>query len=163
VNATVAHIGLGSNVGRREQTLARAVEMLSEHDDISVIASSSFILTEPEGGPAGQDPYVNGAVTIYTSLSPLQLLQEIRDIESGLGRNRDMEQRWGPRTCDLDILLMGDVVMESPELTIPHPRMHERLFVLKPLAEIAPHAVHPVSGLTVSGMLQAIGDGGRKE
>ncbi len=145
-----AHIGLGGNLGDRERALRSAVEMLNLEPGIQVVAVSSFHETEPVGGPEGQRPYLNAAVEVETILSPEDLLLALRRIEALLGRDRRQEARWGPRTCDLDILLMGDLVLDTPELTIPHPRMHERLFVLRPLAEIAAAAVHPVLGKTVA-------------
>ena len=90
---------------------------------------------------------------IETDLEPLELLDALNEVETDLGRDRDFEERWGPRTCDLDILMMEDLVMDTPRLTIPHPRMHERLFVLRPLAQIAAGVVHPVLRLTVMDML----------
>ncbi len=158
--ATKAYIALGSNVGDRRATLERAVEMLAARDDLRVEAVSAMIETQPVGGPRGQGHYLNAAAEIATDLAPGELLAALQAVESALGRDRAGEQRWGPRTCDLDILLMGDVVIDSPELTVPHPRMHQRLFVLRPLAEIAPRAVHPVLARTVAELL-AEAEGGR--
>jgi 2-amino-4-hydroxy-6-hydroxymethyldihydropteridine diphosphokinase len=156
----VAHIGLGSNVGPREKTLELAVALLGLHESIEVRSRSSLIETAPVGGPEGQGDYINAVVEVETSLDPLRLLLFLQSVEKDLGRNRDREIRMGPRTCDLDILLLGDLVMDTPELTVPHPRMAERLFVLEPMAEIAPDAVHPVLGLTISEMLRLAGNGG---
>jgi 2-amino-4-hydroxy-6-hydroxymethyldihydropteridine diphosphokinase len=162
VRVTVAHIGLGSNVGRRQLTLGRSLDMLQSHEDIQVVSRSSCIETKPVGGPENQPDFINGAAEIRTSLEPLQLLSVLQYIETELGRDRCVESRWGPRTCDLDIILMGEIVMETQELTIPHPRMAERLFVLKPLAEIAPDAVHPVLRISVSQMLADVSDRGQQ-
>ena len=93
------------------------------------------------------------AAELETPFSPDDLLGVLQEIESALGRDRTREQRWGPRTCDLDLLLLGDIVMETESLTIPHPRMHERSFVLQPLAQIAPHALHPVLNKSVAELL----------
>ncbi len=150
---TIAHIALGSNLGDKAEILLRAIQMLDARPGVSVRRISQMIQTEPAGGPAGQASYLNAAAEIETSLSPTQLLAALQDIERQLGRDRQHEVRWGPRTCDLDILLAGELVLQTAELTIPHPRMHERLFVLQPLATIAPKAVHPLLGKTVAELL----------
>jgi len=150
--STQAAIALGSNLGDRRATLDQAVLMMDSHAEISVRTVSSFIETDPVG-PEGQDAYLNGAVLVDTTLDPRDLLTVLNAIEAQLGRDRSTEQRWGSRTCDLDILLYGDRVVDDPELTIPHPRMREREFVLGPLAEIAPDAIDPVSKKTVSELL----------
>ena len=156
MSTTIAHIGLGSNVGDRAATLMSAVKLLDEQDGIVVRRISQFIRSEPVGGPADQGEYLNAAAELETTLSPHELLAALQAVERRLGRQREGEQRWGPRTCDLDILLMGDVVLETEELTIPHPRMHERDFVLRPLAAIAPEAAHPARGKTVAELLAAL-------
>jgi 2-amino-4-hydroxy-6-hydroxymethyldihydropteridine diphosphokinase len=117
-------------------------------DGVEVVAASAFRETAAQG-PIGQGPYLNAAATLRCRLGARALLAAMLAIEAAHGRDRAREQRWGPRRLDLDLLLYGDRVIDEPGLTVPHPRMHERLFVLGPLAEIAPHAVHPVLGATV--------------
>jgi 2-amino-4-hydroxy-6-hydroxymethyldihydropteridine diphosphokinase len=145
---TVGYVGVGSNLGDREATIRAAVDHLGRHQCIRIVALSSLIETEPVGPP--QPKYLNGAVAIETSLTAQQLLGTLLEVERRLGRVRDPSERMGPRTIDLDLLMYGDQVIEEPGLSVPHPRMHERPFVLGPLAEIAPNAVNPRTGRTVA-------------
>src|SRR5690242_16631519 len=135
-----AYIGLGSNLGDRRDSLERAVSALRQTPGVRVVRVSSFYETEPVGGPPGQPMFLNAAAELATDLGPEALLQVLLDVEQALGRVRS--EHWGPRTIDLDSLLYGDLALSGPRLTVPHPRMHERRFVLQPLAEIAPQAVH---------------------
>lgn len=152
--STTAYIGLGSNLGDRRQTLDLAVTQLRAHSRIVVSKVSNYEETEPIGGPAGQGLYLNGAVELETDLGPHELLSQLLEIEKRLGRVRD--ERNGPRTIDLDLLLYGVAQIQSPELELPHPRMAERLFVLRPLAAIAPLAVHPTRQSTVADLLRQL-------
>jgi len=145
------YLGLGANLGKRRETIDAALARLADHPAIRVCAVSALIETAPVGGPAGQPNYLNGAAAIETNLDPAALLAELKRIEHDLGR-RD-GPRWGPRPIDLDILLYGDLALASPDLTIPHPRLRERRFVLAPLAQIAPDAIDPVRGLAVRALL----------
>ena len=151
----VAYVGLGSNVGERAATLIRAARMLDEVPGVEVRRLSRLIETAPVGGPEDQPAYLNGAVAVETTLGPHELLGVLQQIEQALGRERSREERWGPRTCDLDLLLMGETAVDEDGLTIPHPRMHERLFVLRPLCQIAPDAMHATLGRTVRELLSA--------
>jgi 2-amino-4-hydroxy-6-hydroxymethyldihydropteridine diphosphokinase len=145
------YLGLGSNLGDRRWNLNAAVAALRANPAVRVLAVSTFIETAPVGGPPGQGPYLNGAAAVQTDLAPEAMLAELKRIERLLGRTEG--PRWGPRTVDLDILLYADLVLDAPDLVIPHPRLRERRFVLEPLAEIAPDARDPASGRTVRELL----------
>jgi len=151
----MVYVALGSNIGDREKTLRAAIDLMNGVEGISVLRVSSFHETEPVGGPP-QPNYLNAVAEVETDLPPAGLLAELQRIEHHLGRTREV--RWGPRTIDLDILLMGDTIVNEPDLTIPHPRMHERRFVLEPLCELAPDAVHPVLKKTVRELLAGTGE-----
>ena len=151
------YIGLGANLGNRRENIRAALARLAENPAIGVRTVSALVETEPVGGPPGQGPFLNGAAKIETDLDPADLLAELKRIERDLGR-RD-GPRWGPREIDLDILLYGDAVLETPELTVPHPGLRERRFVLEPLSEIAPDARDPTTGLTVQDLLGRLGGG----
>jgi 2-amino-4-hydroxy-6-hydroxymethyldihydropteridine diphosphokinase len=144
-------IGLGSNLGDREATLNGAIAALGNTPGVVVRTVSSFHETEPVGGPPGQGMFKNAAAVIETTLDPLELLHALQEIEARFGRARTV--RFGERTLDLDLLLFDDRIIETLELSIPHPRLATRRFVLEPLAEIAPDAIDPVAKRTVAGLL----------
>jgi len=145
-----AFVGLGSNVGDRAATLAAAVEALARAPGIRIRSVSAFRETDPVGGPP-QGRFLNAAAELETDLSPHALLAVLLDVEQQFGRVRAV--RWGPRTLDLDLLLYDDLVLDDTDLRVPHPLMHEREFVLEPLAEIAPQAVHPALRATAAELL----------
>ncbi|MDP8299757.1 MAG: 2-amino-4-hydroxy-6-hydroxymethyldihydropteridine diphosphokinase [Candidatus Tantalella remota] len=143
---STVYIGVGSNTGDLKANVTEAVRRLDESEGISVEGRSEFYMTSPVGGPP-QGEYLNGVLKIETETTPYRLLDIVKDIEKTMGRvpaKKDF-----PRIMDLDILLFDDRVIKEERLTIPHPRMHERDFVLRGLSEIAPDAVHPELGKTV--------------
>ncbi|MFH1359605.1 MAG: 2-amino-4-hydroxy-6-hydroxymethyldihydropteridine diphosphokinase [Candidatus Omnitrophota bacterium] len=133
----IAYLGLGSNLGNREQNILQAIKLLEDHS-IRVTKRAHIIETEPEGGPP-QCLFLNTVIEVTTSLDPHELLSLIKTIEQKLGRTKTV--RNGPRTIDMDVLLYDDIALNEPDLIIPHPRMHQRNFVLQPLKEIAPQHV----------------------
>jgi len=145
----IAAIGLGSNLGDRYAHLARAVDDLARLPGSRLLRRSAWIQTEalarPDGGDAG-GPYLNGAALLETTLGPRQLLDALMAIERAAGREREPRQKWAPRTLDLDLLVYGEQIIDEPWLRVPHPRLHERAFVLAPLAEIAPGLIVPGRG-----------------
>ena len=147
----LVYLSLGSNIGDREEHLRDAIARLPTEGNI--VSVSSFYETEPVEF-ADQAWFLNCAVVLETAQTPEQLLADIIRTEQELGRQRI--QRKGPRIIDIDILLFGDTVRDSPELTIPHPAMHQRRFVLEPLAEIAPEARHPVLKKTIRELLAGL-------
>jgi 2-amino-4-hydroxy-6-hydroxymethyldihydropteridine diphosphokinase len=149
---TRAYVGLGANLGPREQTLRSAVDLLAATEGMDILAVSELRETEPVG-VVDQPPFLNGAVALETTLSPRALLDLLLEVERSLGRIR--EERWGPRLIDLDLLVYGDEVIDEPGLRVPHPRLHERAFALEPLAELDPELEIPGRG-RVSELLSAL-------
>ena len=139
-----AYVGLGANLGDRAATLTRAIDLLADRPAIDVVGVSSFRETDPVGY-LDQPRFLNAAVAVETSLAPAALLATLLEVERELGRVRE-GPRYGPRTVDLDLLLMDDLVLDEPGLEIPHPRLHERVFALEPLAELDPDLVVPGRG-----------------
>ena len=147
-----AYVALGSNLGDKEDNLRRALELLEERG-VEVVRVSSFICTEPYG-VTDQPQFLNGVCQVRTSLAPLALLHILLAIEQEMGRVR--LRHWGERNIDLDLLLYEDVVMDTPELTLPHPDMQNRDFVLLPLAEIAPEIIHPTLQKTIHELVSCL-------
>jgi 2-amino-4-hydroxy-6-hydroxymethyldihydropteridine diphosphokinase len=135
-----AFLGLGSNLGDRAENLQRAVDLLDTEPGIAVVASSRVWETDPVGGPSQPD-YLNAVIRVEADVAPHDLLDACLRVEAALGRVREV--RWGPRTIDIDVLLVDALVVDDAELTIPHPRMTERAFVLLPLLELDPDATLP--------------------
>ncbi|MED9882408.1 MAG: 2-amino-4-hydroxy-6-hydroxymethyldihydropteridine diphosphokinase [Blautia sp.] len=146
-----AYIALGSNIGDKKAYLDMAVKHLNERKDCQVKKVSDYLVTEPYG-VTDQDDFLNGALELQTILDPEELLQALHQIEQEANRVRTIH--WGPRTLDLDILMYDDLVLDTPELHIPHIEMHLRDFVLIPMDQIAPWKRHPLTGKTVEEMLQ---------
>jgi 2-amino-4-hydroxy-6-hydroxymethyldihydropteridine diphosphokinase len=150
-----AIIGLGANLENPLDMIYEAVKKIGELPDTRLAALSSIYLTEPQGGPEGQNWYHNAVAFFETALPPTRLLRALMIAEKAMGRKRLV--RWGPRVIDMDFLARGDLVMDAaPELILPHPRMHERLFVMAPLAELAPGWRHPILKRTAAELLAQI-------
>ena len=146
-------IALGSNLGDCLGILTTALEVLVVTPGIRVQTISSWYQTKPVGG-IPQPDYLNGCALLQVQLLPLQLLKTLLAVEAKFGRVR--RERWGARSIDLDLLLYDNLILDAPQLQLPHPRMHERAFVLVPLAEIAPNWIEPVSGKAIAQLLQAV-------
>jgi len=148
-----ALIALGGNVGDVRNTLERAIAALCDGSEVRLIAKSSDYRTPP-WGDENQPPFVNLAIAVATELAPHALLALAQDVERRLGRERAKDRRWGPRTIDLDLIAYDDITLDTPDLTLPHPRWRERAFVLVPLAEIAPERV--IGGIKVGDALARV-------
>ena len=150
-----AYIGFGSNIGDRLAHIQNAIHALSKTEGITLQKISSVYKTAPVGYEA-QAEFLNGVAAIQTSLSPLSLLHTLKNIETAIGRQHRI--RWGPREIDLDILIYGDLCLQTEKLVIPHPEMHLRGFVLVPFAEIAPDLVHPIFEESIQTLLNPLED-----
>lgn len=150
------YIGIGSNLGDRKGNTVEAMARVAELPDTRIVRASSLYESEPLGD--AKTWFVNSAIEVETGLTTDQLLKKLKAIEEAMGRKRVKGKRWGSRIIDLDILLTDGEVIEKPSLKVPHPEMHKRRFVLMPLAELAPHVVHPQLGQTVSALLAGVKD-----
>jgi 2-amino-4-hydroxy-6-hydroxymethyldihydropteridine diphosphokinase len=148
-----ALVALGGNLGDVRDTLDRAITAFCDGNDVRLLARSSDYRTPP-WGVADQPPFVNLAVAVETSLTPQELLARAQAVELALGRERGKERRWGPRSVDIDLIAYDDLALDTPDLTLPHPRLFERAFVLVPLAEIAPQRV--IAGIKVRDALARV-------
>ena len=155
---STAWISFGSNIGDRLTTIEGALTRLNRSDFVSVQKVSNIYETEPVGF-AAQDDFLNGAAQLSTTLAPIGLLRRLLAIEKSLGRTREV--RWGPRTIDLDLLLFDHYIINSEELIVPHPEMHNRRFVLTPLADIAAEVVMPGTTKTIAQLLKKTPDDSR--
>ena len=138
----IAYLALGTNIGNKRRNMITAAALLAERVG-DVLALSGFYETEPWGFQS-ENTFLNAALQLDTSLSPLELLKATQEIEIEMGRTQKSNGAYQDRIIDIDILLYDNLVLQTPELTLPHPLMHERLFVMEPLAEIAPNVIHPV-------------------
>jgi 2-amino-4-hydroxy-6-hydroxymethyldihydropteridine diphosphokinase len=157
---TIAYIALGANLGDRRGNILAALDILRQTPFVTITRVSSFLENPAIGGPIDSPPFLNAAVEIQTNLGSHALLHRLMEIERELGRDR--REKWEPRIIDLDLLLFDNHIISSQELVVPHPLMHERRFVLEPLMEIAPDAVHPVLQMTVAGLLEDLNRKGQK-
>jgi 2-amino-4-hydroxy-6-hydroxymethyldihydropteridine diphosphokinase len=152
----IVYVAIGANLGDREATFGAAITAIERERDLLLLVASPVYETPPLG-PAEQRPYLNAVVQMRSWLGPVELLHRLQAIEQALGREREREvERWGPRTIDLDLLFFGERCVESPELVVPHARAHERIFVMAPMAEIAPGYVHPRLGVTVGEIVRSL-------
>jgi len=159
----ITYIALGSNLGNRAVLLRAAMDRIAALAGTRMLAESRLYPTAPVGGPPGQPEFLNAAMAVDTALPPRDLLNRLLEIEQDLGRNRATEPHHGPRPIDLDLLLYDNQILVEDRLQIPHPHLHERMFVLDPLVEIAPNAIHPILHATVAQLRQRLQNRGFHE
>ncbi len=153
MSSVVCHIGIGSNLGDALQNCKDAIESISRLSSVTLIQPSSFYKTEPVGD-IKQEYFINAVVEIKTTLAARELLVSLQMIEKQMGRQRDV--KGGPRIIDLDMIFYGQEIIREKGLTVPHPEMHKRRFVLEPLNEIASYFIHPVFGVSVRGLKERL-------
>jgi 2-amino-4-hydroxy-6-hydroxymethyldihydropteridine diphosphokinase len=151
----IAYLGIGSNLGNPIENCRTALREIASLKDVQVLRRSSLYRTEPVGDTP-QNWFVNGVVEVRTTFKALQLIKALQRVEQALGRERN--ERWGPRTIDIDILLYGREIIKTESLVVPHPEMHKRRFVLVPINEIAPYEIHPLYGVSMKGLLDRLED-----
>jgi 2-amino-4-hydroxy-6-hydroxymethyldihydropteridine diphosphokinase len=151
-----SYIAVGSNLGNRIVNIKESIGYLRENKRIKIKTVSPIHEFPSQGGPKNQPPYLNLALSIQTTLTPLDLLVQLKAIESKLKREKTI--KWGPRPIDLDILFYDDLIFINRELSIPHPLLHKRIFVLKPLADIAPDFIHPIYKKNIKNLLKGLRD-----
>lgn len=149
--SVTSYLGVGSNLGKRIDNIKESIRLLESMPRINVKAVSDLYETPACGGPKNQPKYINAAIKIQTTLTPFDLLSKLKSVESRLKRKKTV--RWGARTIDLDILFYDDLALISHKLSIPHPLLHKRIFVLKPLSDIASRLTHPLLKINVKGLL----------
>jgi len=153
LNRVTGFLGFGTNLGDRKKNLSQALNTLNDRPDLAVLRTSSIYETEP-WGLADQPSFLNIVAEIATSIPPGELLERVKKLEQDMGREDG--PRFGPRLIDIDILLLEDQVVDEPDLTVPHARLHERAFVLVPLAELAPELVHPVLDVSIGSLAEKV-------
>jgi len=153
-HSTRCLIALGSNLGDRLENLRVGIDELASTNGVVIDAVSKLYETAPVGGPDEQGPYLNAALVATTTLGAAELLANMHRIEAI--RERERTIHWGPRTLDLDLLIYGDLVSDAPSLQVPHPRQHERRFVLVPVCDVAPELIHPLLGRTMHELLDEL-------